>query len=355
MDTTSPFEFSFLIDLILKKMQSELAPAGTQTIEGRIYYVEKAVAKLINQFEKISYRLDNADRSAESQTENLRELSNEIRASQDQVNIIMTDCEEFKLRQKKYIEKLISDLNYANEKNTQSEKRFEDEINIVKQEMERLLQSTTCNTNELMTKITTNNREVKQKIDTVMDKNLAKIEHLEIKLTSIESSTTEYVHKNKKEMEHLSTLMDEYSHNLNECQLHFKNFASKLQSTIRQSLNQLQLMVEQEVRYLDNILRAEIKTRISTQERFHKDVSDKWDDFNEHIQRINKDSQNSWEYLKKQIRLATNENEKCQTDMQQISEKLQHISRRHLHDFKFDNAPRNKKKTRHENVLKINK
>jgi len=109
--------------------------------------------------------------------------------------------------------------------------------------------------------------------------------------------------------------------NQSEFQNSFKVFFEKFRDSMHQNLSALQESSQEQISYLDNVLRAEVKSRMKQQQSTIKETDAKLFVLEEQLQQFERDSKRSWDFVTKSLD-AVRESQQHQSTANQPMHKM---------------------------------
>jgi len=286
-------------------------------LENRVFYMEKAVARLINAFESISGRMHKIEEQNNQNQSHIGALSRTIKDIND-------SKKEFISKQHIITERLVSDINKCSHSLQQQTSFFNKEASDIRDSIQILSSNLQKNFNEgikaAMQQCNDMNVQNSNSITSLRKITDQKISHLQQLIVDTQkraqsqnSSILDIINSNQK--------------NQSEFQASFKAFFEKFRDSMHQNLSALQESSQEQISYLDNVLRAEVKTRMKNTENQNKEMDTKIFQVQEIINQNKRDNKRSWEYISKTLEGVTEQQKHQQTANQPLHKIITNLTK----------------------------
>ena len=285
-------------------------------LENRVFYMEKAVARLINAFESIGSRMHKIEEQNNQNQSNIGALSRTIKDIND-------SKKDFISKQHIITERLVSDINKCAHSLQQQSSFINKEISDVRDSIQILSSNLQKNFNDgikaAMQQCNDLNVQNSNSITSLRKITDQKISHLQQLIVDTQkraqsqnSSILDIINSNQK--------------NQSEFQSSFKAFFEKFRDSMHQNLSALQESSQEQISYLDNVLRAEVKTRMKNTENQNKETDTKIFQVQEIINQNKRDNKRSWEYISKTLESVKEQQKHAQTANQPLHKIITNLS-----------------------------
>jgi len=300
-------------------------------LENRIFYVEKAVARLIHAFESIGGRMNKLEADNSTNNGNIATLSKAVKEVTD-------SNKEFVSKQHLITERLVTDIHKQQHQFTQQTAFINKELSDVRDSLQILSTNLQKNFNE----------SIKAAIQQCNDLNVQNSNNLtslrkitDQKISHLQQLMVEMQKRAQTQNSSILDIINSNQKNQTEFQQSFKLFFEKYRDSMHANLTSLQESTQEQISYLDNILRAEIKGRISATQDTQKQMDAKVFELQEIINQHQRDSKRSWEYINKSLE-SVQETQKHQSTANQplhkiitnLTQQFDEMSQQQLTDIK---------------------
>jgi len=300
-------------------------------LENRVFYMEKAVARLIHAFESMGGRLNKIESDNSNNNVNIGALSKTLKD-------VTQSNKDFISKQHMVTERVVSDIHKTQHHQQQQTSFVNKELSDIRDSIQALSSTLQRNFNEAIkagmqqcNDLNVQNSNSIQSLRKITDQ---KISHLQQLL----------VDSQKRAQTQNSSILDIINSNQKsqtEFQNSFKTFFQKFRDSMHQNLTALQESSQEQISYLDNVLRAEVKTRMKSLQQVNKEMDEKLFKVEEIINQNQRDAKRSWEYVNKQIESVKEQQKHQQTANQplhqiitNLTKQFDEMSQQHLTDIK---------------------
>jgi len=240
-------------------------PNSNIKLENRVFYMEKAVARLIHAFESTGGRMHKMEAHQ-------HDLSTNIGAMSKAIKELRASNKDFISKQHMVTERLVGDLHKQSVTQSQQTSFLKKEVSDIRDAMQLLASNLQKNFNESIqaavqqcSDLNVQNSNSIQSLRKMSDQKVGHLQQLLVdsqkRAQSQNASILDIINSNQK--------------NQSEFQNSFKVFFEKFRDSMHQNLSALQESSQEQISYLDNVLRAEVKSRMKQQQSTAKETDAK--------------------------------------------------------------------------------
>lgn len=305
--------------------------SGNIKLENRVFYMEKAVARLIHSFESIGTRLNKIDGENNNNAINIGALSKTIKEISD-------GNKDFISKQHLITERLVTDIHKQQHSLKQQTSFINKEISDIRDSIQILSTNLQKNFNE----------SIKAAISQCNDLNIQNSNSItslrkitDQKISHLQQLIVDTQKRAQSQNTSILDIINSNQKNQTEFQNSFKTFFEKFRDSMHGNLNALQESTQEQISYLDNVLRAEVKTRMKNTQNINKDIDEKIFQIEEIINQNKRDNKRSWEYINKNLESIKEQQKHQQTANQplhkiitNLTKQFDEMSQQHLTDIK---------------------
>jgi len=306
-------------------------PNATIKLENRVFYMEKAVARLIHAFESVGGRLSKLEGEQHQHHANLGALSKTMKDLRDANKDVLS-------KQHMVTERLVGDIHKQHHELTQQTSFMNKEVSDLRDSLQILSSNLQKNFNESL----------KSAIQQCSDLNIQNSNSIQSlrKLSDQKAAHLQQllIDSQKRAQTQNSSILDIINANqLNqsEFQSSFKSFFEKFRDSMHSNLTALQESSQEQISYLDNVLRAEVKSRMKSAQSASKEGTFKLGVVQEQLEQNKRDNKRSWDFVLKELegvqeaqRHAKTANQPLHKIISNVTTQLDELGHQHLSDIK---------------------
>jgi len=269
---------------------------------------------------------------------NQQELNSNMGALSKALKEVRESNKDFMSKQHMVTERLVSDIHKQGHSQSQQTSLLNKEISDVRDSMQQLASNLQKNFNECIkaaiqqcSDLNVQNSNSIQSLRKMSDSKIAHLQQLLVdsqkRAQSQNTSILDIINSNQK--------------NQSEFQNSFKGFFEKFRDSMHQNLSALQESSQEQISYLDNVLRAEVKSRMKQSQSIISEADAKLFALEEKLEQFKRDSKRSWDFVEKNLdalkesqQHATTANQPMHKIITNLTSQFDELGHQHLTDVK---------------------